>query len=153
MFGGRPLGFQAPDGSFSLSLPKGWTVKAGGDECLFRTKKGIGTLRITAWRTTDEPGGLDAFLSRQEARLASLVPSERKVLATERINMKDKKGLFRISAFDERERPGISILYLIGGGTTGVLATYIVPASSFGTTAGNEADQIVRDAILRMTLR
>jgi len=153
MFGGRPLAFQAPDGSFSLSLPKGWTVQAGGDECLFRNKKGIGTLRITAWRTTSDPGGLHAFLSRQEARLADLVPSERKVLAKERINMTDKKGLFRISSFDEGGRPGIATLYLIGGGTTVVLATYIVPASSFGTPAGIEEDRVVQDAMLRMTLR
>ena len=153
MLWGKPKEFSAPDQSFSLILPKDWNAEVRGDTAIFQARKGIGTLRITAWRTSGEPGGLEGFLARQEAKFSSPAESERKILATERINMKDRKGLFRVSLAEEEGDPFIVTLYLLGGGSTVVMATYVVPGGAFGTPEGKAESKIVTDMLLRMSLR
>ena len=150
---GKPQEFAAPDGSFSLVLPKDWVAETKNDVAVFRAKKGVGTLRISAWRTRDEPGSLEAFLARKEQEFSSPTASEKKVLATDRINMADKKGLFRISQCEEDRVPLMVTLYLLGGGTTVVLATYIMPFALYGTPEGRSESRSVMGMLLKMTLR
>lgn len=153
MLWGKPLEFTGPGDSFTIALPKEWSADTKGDTATFRAKRGVGILRITAWKTSHEAGGLDGFLARQEAKFSTLVDSERKILAAEQINMKDRKGLFRISLAEEDGAPLIVTMYILAGGSTAVMATYSVSGDAFGTPEGKAESKLITDAILRMSLR
>jgi hypothetical protein len=152
MFGPKPLRYTSPDGAYSISLPKGWVAGAGSETVTFHGKKGLGTLRISAWRT-DGSAGLDEFLARKEQELASPTPAEKEVLAVERFALKDKRGLFRISVAEEGGVPLWVATFLLGGGATVVAASHILPLAQADTPAGNGEQRAVRDALLRMVLR